>query len=72
MNYYLNVSFIGSSTKNDRCQDVTLLNFQLKFTLQFSIKIRFSIFNLNSHFNKIINKTILLTCSNAVFSLSMQ
>ena len=24
MNYYLNVSLIGSSTKNDRCQDVTL------------------------------------------------
>ena len=23
MNYYLNVSLIGSSTKNDRCQDVT-------------------------------------------------
>ena len=25
MNYYLNVSLIGSSTKNDRCQDVTLI-----------------------------------------------
>ena len=25
MNYYLIVSLIGSSTKNDRCQDVTLL-----------------------------------------------
>ena len=24
MNYHLNVSLIGSSTKNDRCQDVTL------------------------------------------------
>ena len=24
MNYYLNVSLIGSSTKNDWCQDVTL------------------------------------------------
>ena len=24
MNYYLNVSLIGSSTKNDRCQDVTV------------------------------------------------
>ena len=24
MNYYLNVPLIGSSTKNDRCQDVTL------------------------------------------------
>ena len=23
MNYYLNVSLAGSSTKNDRCQDVT-------------------------------------------------
>ena len=23
MNYYLNVSLVGSSTKNDRCQDVT-------------------------------------------------
>ena len=29
MNYYLNVSLIGSSTKNDRCQDVTELNFDL-------------------------------------------
>ena len=26
MNYYLNVSLIGSSTKNDRCQDVTVSN----------------------------------------------
>ena len=25
MNYYLNVSLIGSSTKNDRCQNVTML-----------------------------------------------
>ena len=25
MNYYLNVSLIGSSTKKDRCQDVKLL-----------------------------------------------
>ena len=25
MNYYLNVSLIGSSTKNHRCQDVTLI-----------------------------------------------
>ena len=24
INYYLNVSLIGSSTKNDRCQDVTV------------------------------------------------
>ena len=24
MNYYLNVSLISSSTKNDRCQDVTI------------------------------------------------
>ena len=24
MNYYLNVSLIGSSTKNDRCQDITI------------------------------------------------
>ena len=27
MNYYLNVSLIGSSTKNDRCQDVTKVSF---------------------------------------------
>ena len=26
MNYYLNVSLISSSTKNDRCQDVTVIN----------------------------------------------
>ena len=25
MNYYLNVWLISSSTKNDRCQDVTLI-----------------------------------------------
>ena len=25
MNYYLNVSLIGSSTKNDRFQDVTIV-----------------------------------------------
>ena len=29
MNYYLNISLIGSSTKNDRCQDVTLTKFCL-------------------------------------------
>ena len=25
MNYYLNASLVGSSTKNDRCQDVTII-----------------------------------------------
>ena len=27
MNYYLNVSLIGSSTKNDQCQDATSVKF---------------------------------------------
>ena len=31
MNYYLNVSLVGSSTKNDRCEDVTLLNLKSLF-----------------------------------------
>ena len=46
MNYYLNVSLIGSSTKNDRCQDVTVSldhfeNGSLhKVTHNFHLKIR--------------------------------
>ena len=30
INYYLNISLIGSSTKNDRCQDVTSDKFHFK------------------------------------------
>ena len=30
MNYYLNVSLIGSSNKNDRCQNVTSLYLEIK------------------------------------------
>ena len=38
MNYYLNVSLIGSFTKNDRCQDVTLSNIFQQITKKKYIK----------------------------------
>ena len=61
MNYYLNVSLIGLSMKNDRCQDVTvpLITFVLElifniqsyaifFTLQETCGIWFFFFSNNS------------------------
>ena len=51
MNYYSNVSLIGSSTKNDRCQDVTNINYK---TLDTSSRVQL---NLLSSFFKTHHKT---------------
>ena len=50
INYYLNVSLIGSTTKNDRCQDVT--NGFPKFTVKnhpISYRIFYKQYNKNNN-----------------------
>ena len=77
INYYLNVSLIGLSTKNDRCQDVTRFNWRFlpgswEFRDDENLSFSFPSMLLRSPRNLRIDKSVFLdSCWNLVLRVSI-